>query len=52
MTGGWGWFMLAMATVNGALAATGHSQLYVAFIDDTYLELYRRAWKTLVASDR
>lgn len=49
MTAGWGWFMLAMAAVNGAMAAAGRSQLYVAFIDDTYVELYGRAWETLVA---
>jgi hypothetical protein len=41
--------MLAMAAVNGALAATGRSQLYVEFINDTYIEAYRRAWETLVA---
>lgn len=40
--------MLAMAVVNGAVAA-GRSQLYVDFIDETYLDVYRRAWKTLVA---
>lgn len=49
MTAGWGWFMLAMAAVNGGLVAAGHSQLYVEFIDDTYVEGYRRAWETLVA---
>lgn len=49
LTAGWGWFMLAMAAVNGALAATGRTQLYVEFIDDAYLEVYRRVWETLVA---
>lgn len=42
--------MLAMAAVNGAVAAAGRSQLYVEFIDDTYVEFYRRAWELLVAS--
>jgi len=31
------------------MAAAGRSQLDVEFIDQTYLELYRRAWETLVA---
>lgn len=49
LTAGWGWFMLAMAAVNGAMVMAGRSRLHVEFIDDTYVELYRRAWETLVA---
>lgn len=41
--------MVAMAAVNAGLAAAGHSQLYVDFIDDTDVEVHRRAWETLVA---
>lgn len=40
--------MLAMAGVNGWLAATGRAEVYAQFADDAYLELYRGAWQTLV----
>lgn len=49
LTRGWGVFMLAMAGVNGGLAAAGQAQVYVAFADTTPLSLYRTAWDTLVA---
>ena len=49
MTTAWGSFMLAMAAVNGALAAAGRSQVYVEFVTEAYLDVYRRAWDALVA---
>jgi hypothetical protein len=48
LTRGWGVFMLAMAGVNGWLAATGQADVYADFADAAYLELYRDAWHTLV----
>lgn len=48
LTGGWGVFMLAMAGVNGWLAATGQADVYADFADAAYLDLYRDAWQTLV----
>lgn len=48
LTTGWGVFMLAMAGVNGWLAATGQADVYAEFADTAYLDLYRDAWQTLV----
>jgi hypothetical protein len=48
LTRSWGVFMLAMAGVNGWLAATGRADVYAQFADGAYLDLYRDAWRTLV----
>lgn len=48
LTRGWGVFMLAMAGVNGWLAATGQAHVYAEFAETASLDLYRDAWQTLV----